>query len=160
MITGVGWFGCTHERLDGFRDTYAAAGIELDPRLVFEGDFTYDCGRRGVQQALDAGLKFDSIFAHNDLSAGGAIQAVRETGRNVPNDVSVVGFDDIPYAQHTEPPLTTVHQPMRQMGQAAARMLMGYFGGQPLSEEPKVLPTTLIVRSSTAPASARPAQHT
>jgi LacI family transcriptional regulator len=107
-----------------------------------------------VQKALDAGLRFDSIFAHNDLSAGGAIQAVRETGRNVPNDVSVVGFDDIPYAQHTEPQLTTVHQPMRQMGQAAARMLMGYFGGQPLPEEPKELPTTLIVRSSTAPTSA------
>ncbi len=69
----------------------------------------------------------------------------------MPNDVSVVGFDDIPYAQHTEPPLTTVHQPMRQMGQAAARMLMGYFGGTPLPEEPQVLPTTLIVRSSTAP---------
>jgi LacI family transcriptional regulator len=69
----------------------------------------------------------------------------------VPNDVSVVGFDDIPYAEHTEPPLTTVHQPMRQMGQAAARMLMGYFGGTPLPDTPQVLPTTLIVRSSTAP---------
>jgi LacI family transcriptional regulator len=145
VITGVDWFGCTQERLDGFRDTYAAAGLELDPRLVFEGDFTHESGRRGVQQALEAGTKFDAIFAHNDLSAGGAIQAVRETGRNVPNDVSVVGFDDIPYAQHTEPPLTTVHQPMRQMGQTAARMLMDYFGGKPL-------PTTLIVRSSTAPA--------
>jgi LacI family transcriptional regulator len=155
VITGVDWFGCTQERLDGFRDTYAAAGVELDPRLVMEGDFTHESGRKSVQNALDAGLRFDSIFAHNDLSAGGAIQAVRETGRNVPNDVSVVGFDDIPYAQHTEPPLTTVHQPMRLMGQAAARMLMGYFGGQPLPEEPKVLPTTLIVRSSTAPVTAR-----
>jgi len=151
VITGVEHFGCTHERLDGFRDTYAAAGVELDPRLVFEGDFTHASGRRGVQAAIDAGLEFDSIFAHNDLSAGGAIQAVREAGRTVPGDVSVVGFDDIPYAQHTEPPLTTVHQPMRRMGQAAARMLMAYFGGQPLPEEPTVLPTTLIVRSSTAP---------
>jgi LacI family transcriptional regulator len=155
VVTGVGWFGCTHERLDGFRDTYAAAGIELDPRLVFEGDFTHDSGRRAVQYALDEGLEVDSIFAHNDLSAGGAIQSVRESGRSVPNDVSVVGFDDIPYAQHTEPPLTTVHQPMRLMGQTAARMLMGYFGGQPLPDEPKVLPTTLIVRSSTAPVTAR-----
>ncbi|MFK4090003.1 LacI family DNA-binding transcriptional regulator [Kribbella sp. NPDC020789] len=154
VITGVERFGCTHERLDGFRDTYAEAGIELDPRLVFEGDFTHESGRRGVQQALDQRLDFDAVFAHNDLSAGGAVQAVRETGRNVPNDVSVVGFDDIPYAQHTEPPLTTVHQPMRQMGQAAARMLMGYFGGTPLPTEPQVLPTTLIVRSSTAPKSA------
>lgn len=155
VITGVERFGCTQERLEGFRDTYAAAGIELDPRLVIEGDFTHDSGRRGVQQALDAGLRFDAIFAHNDLTAGGAIQAVRETGRNVPNDVSVVGFDDIPYAQHTEPPLTTVHQPMRQMGQTAARLLMSYFDGKPLPEEPQVLPTTLIVRSSTAPVTAR-----
>ena len=163
VITGVERFGCTHERLDGFRDTYAEAGFELDPRLVFEGDFTHASGRRGVQYALDQRLEFDAIFAHNDLSAGGAIQAVRETGRNVPNDVSVVGFDDIPYAEHTEPPLTTVHQPMRQMGQAAARMLMGYFGGTPLPAEPQVLPTTLIVRSSTAPTDTtrtRPAPRT
>ncbi|WP_406052003.1 LacI family DNA-binding transcriptional regulator [Kribbella sp. NBC_00889] len=151
VITGVERFGCTHERLDGFRDTYAEAGIELDPGLVFEGDFTHESGRRGIQHAFDQRLEFDAVFAHNDLSAGGAIQAVRETGRNVPNDVSVIGFDDIPYAEHTEPPLTTVHQPMRQMGQAAARMLMGYFGGTPLPDEPQVLPTTLIVRSSTAP---------
>jgi LacI family transcriptional regulator len=151
VITGVERFGCTHERLDGFRDTYAKAGLELDPKLVFEGDFTHESGRGGVQYALDERLGFDAIFAHNDLSAGGAIQAVRETGRNVPNDVSVVGFDDIPYAEHTEPPLTTVHQPMRQMGQAAARMLMGYFGGTPLPNAPQVLPTTLVVRSSTAP---------
>lgn len=68
VITGVDWFGCTQERLDGFRDTYAAAGIELDPRLVFEGDFTHESGRKGVQYALEAGLPFDSIFAHNDLS--------------------------------------------------------------------------------------------
>jgi LacI family transcriptional regulator len=61
-------------------------------------------------------------------------------------------FDDIPYAQHTEPPFTTVHQPMRQLGQAAARMLMGYFSGQPLPDERQVLPTKLVVRSSTASA--------
>jgi LacI family transcriptional regulator len=61
VITGVERFGCTHERLDGFRDTYAAAGIELDPRLVFEGDFTHDCGRSGVRYAHDAKLEFDAI---------------------------------------------------------------------------------------------------
>ncbi len=155
VITGVDRFGCTQERLDGFRDTYAAAGIELDPQLVFEGDFTLDCGREASSRHSRPASKFDAIFAHNDLSAAGAMQAVRETGRNVPNDVSVVGFDDIPYAQHTEPPLTTVHQPMRQMGQAAARMLLAHFDGQPLPDAPKVLPTTLIVRSSTAPVTAR-----
>ena len=76
VITGVGWFGCTHERLDGFRDTYAAAGIELDPRLVFEGDFTHDSGRRGVQQALDAGLE-----VRLDLRAQRPVRRRRHPGR-------------------------------------------------------------------------------
>jgi LacI family transcriptional regulator len=149
VITGTEEFGCTQERLAGFTEAYAAAGLPLDPRLVVEGDFTFDSGRLAAKKLTEAGLDFDAIFAHNDLSAGGALQAIREAGRRVPEDVAVVGFDDIPYAAHTEPPLTTVHQPMREMGQAAARMLMSYFEGVPLPDTPDVIPTTLIVRGST-----------
>jgi LacI family transcriptional regulator len=149
VITGIEAFGCTQERLAGFGEAYDAVGLPLDPRLVVEGDFTFDSGRLAVKRMVEAGIDFDAIFAHNDLSAAGAIQAVRESGRRVPDDVAVVGFDDIPYASHTEPPLTTVHQPMREMGEAAARMLMSYFEGVPLPDAPNVLPTTLIVRGST-----------
>jgi LacI family transcriptional regulator len=92
------------------------------------------------------------VFAHNDLSAAGAIKAAHEAGLDVPRDVAVVGFDDIPLAAHTDPPLTTVHQPLRQMGETAARMLMTFFAGTPLPDTPNVIPTSLIIRASTTAA--------
>lgn len=152
MVTGSARWGCTQDRTSGFADAYAAAGLPIDPRLIVEGDFTLECGRLAVQRLLADGVKFDAVFAHNDLSAGGAMQAVREAGLSVPGDVAVVGFDDVPYALHTDPPLTTVHQPMRGMGEAAARMLIAHFEGGALPEAPQVLPTTLIVRGSTVSA--------
>ncbi|MFU8854802.1 LacI family DNA-binding transcriptional regulator [Micromonospora sp. SL1-18] len=158
VIKGHEQFGCTQERLAGFAEAYDAADLPLDPRLVVEGDFTFDAGSRAVKGLTEAGVDFDAVFAHNDLSAGGALQTIRETGRRVPEDVAVVGFDDIPYAAHTEPPLTTVHQPMREMGEAAARMLLSHFEGVPLPGAPSIIPTTLIVRGSTgasAPADRR-----
>jgi LacI family transcriptional regulator len=152
VITGMYTFGCTQERLAGFADEFADAGLSLDPRLVIEGDFTFDCGRQAVKKLLDAGDRFDAVFAHNDLSAAGAMQAIREAGLRVPDDVAVVGFDDIPLAAHTDPPLTTVRQPLRQMGEAAARMLLSHFDGATLPDQPHTIPTTLMIRGSTAPA--------
>ena len=129
-----------------------------EPRA--RGDFTFDCGREVRPAALETGVEFDAIFAHNDLSAAGAMQALREAGLRVPEDVAVVGFDDIPLAAHTEPPLTTVHQPMREMGETAARMLLAHFDGSPLPKPPTIIPTTLIVRGSTVPPdAAEPVPH-
>jgi LacI family transcriptional regulator len=150
VITGVRAFGCTEERLDGFRAAYEEAALPIESSRIIEGDFTFDCGRLGVKQALAAGVEFDAIFAHNDLSAVGAMQAVKESGRRVPDDIAVVGFDDVPAAAHADPPLTTIRQPLRQMGSAAARMLLSHFGGVPLPHEPNVIPTKLVVRGSTA----------
>jgi LacI family transcriptional regulator len=149
VIAGMERFGCTQQRLAGFGDTYAGAGFPLDPVLIAPGDFTFDCGRLAVDKLLAADVPFDAVFAHNDLSAAGAIKAVHEAGLAVPGDVAVVGFDDVPLAAHTDPPLTTVRQPLRQMGETAARMLMAYFAGTPLPETPDVIPTELIVRAST-----------
>jgi len=149
VITGPNRFGCTQERLDGFADAYASAGLPLDPALVVEGDFTFDCGQQAVKRMIEAGLKFDAVFAHNDLSAAGAMQAAREAGRRVPEDVAVVGFDDLPLAATTEPPLTSVRQPLREMGEAAARMLLAHFDGAALPQSPTVIPTTFTVRGST-----------
>jgi LacI family transcriptional regulator len=151
VVTGLERFGCTQERLDGFGGAYADAGLPLDPELVAEGDFTFDCGRLTVKRKIEAGVQFDAVFAHNDLSAAGAMQAVRESGRRVPDDIAVVGFDDIPVAAHTDPPLTTVHQPLRQMGEAAAGMLLAFFEGTPLPDAPCVIPTTMSIRGSTSP---------
>lgn len=150
VITGVAAFGCTQERTEGFQAAYEAVGAPLGPERFVEGDFTFDCGRLAVKQAIASGIEFDAIFAHNDLSAGGAIQALREAGRRVPDDVAVVGFDDVPAAILTDPPLTTIRQPLRQMGATAARMLLSQLAGERLPQEPNVIPTTLVVRGSTA----------
>jgi len=149
VITGVPPFGCTLDRSAGFARPYAEAGLPLDESLIFEGDFTFDRGREVVKQTLEKGTQFDAVFAHNDLSAAGAMSALREAGLRVPEDVAVVGFDDIPLAAHTDPPLTTVHQPMRLMGETAARLLLSHLDGSPLPLPPTIIPTTLIVRGST-----------
>ena len=149
IITGPERFGCTQQRLDGFGAAYAEAGHPIPPGNVLLGDFTIACGFDGVQRALETGIAFDAIFAHNDLSATGAMQAILDSGRRVPQDVAVVGFDDIPMAAHTQPPLTTVHQPLREMGEAAARTLLAHFEGSPLPNRPTVIPATFMARTST-----------
>jgi len=151
VVRGPERFGCTEERLAGFGEIYARAGAPIPGNFVVDGDFTFDAGRHAIKRFIEEGAEFDAIFAHNDLSAAGAIQALREAGLKVPGDVAVVGFDDIPLAAHTEPPLTTVRQPLREMGGAAARMLLTFFAGAPISETRTVIPTNLVVRGSTEP---------
>ncbi|GIM94255.1 LacI family DNA-binding transcriptional regulator [Paractinoplanes toevensis] len=149
VITGPERFGCTSQRTDGFAAVYADAGRPIPAERTSLGDFTVDCGIAAVQTALEAGVEFDAVFAHNDLSALGAMQALQDTGRRVPQDVAVVGFDDIPTAAHTQPPLSTVHQPLREMGEAAARTLLAHFEGTPLPNRPTVIPASFVKRGST-----------
>jgi LacI family transcriptional regulator len=149
VITGPERFGCTRQRSAGFAAIYAEAGRPITEERWYVGDFTVARGAEGVHRALAAGVAFDAVFAHNDLSALGAMQALSDSGRQVPDDVAVVGFDDIPTAAHTQPPLSTVHQPLREMGEAAARTLLAHFEGTPLPESPTVIPTTFTARAST-----------
>jgi LacI family transcriptional regulator len=149
VITGPERFGCTRQRLAGFAAIYAEAGRPITPERIAVGDFTVACGAASVQAALESGVDFDAVFAHNDLSALGAMQALTDSGRRVPQDVAVVGFDDIPTAAHTQPPLSTVHQPLREMGEAAARTLLAHFEGTPLPNRPTVIPTSFTTRAST-----------
>ena len=149
VVAGPARFGCTVQRLDGFASVFAEAGHPVTPDRLLQGDFTIARGFELVQAALESGVEFDAIFAHNDLSATGAMQAVLDSGRRIPQDVAVVGFDDIPMAAHTQPPLTTVHQPLREMGEAAARTLLAHFEGSPLPNRPTVIPATFTVRGST-----------
>ncbi|MCE6995227.1 LacI family transcriptional regulator [Saccharothrix sp. S26] len=146
VVTGPANFGCVRERLDGFLDALGDAGVHVDPRLVVEGDFGTDRGAVATEKLMATGLRFDAVFAHNDLSALGVMRALTAAGRKVPDDVAVVGFDDIPIAAHAE--LTTVRQPMREMGEAAARLLLSRLEGAAPSREPVVLPTALVVRRS------------
>ncbi|QFZ19249.1 LacI family DNA-binding transcriptional regulator [Saccharothrix syringae] len=144
VVTGPADFGCVRERLDGFLDALGELGVHVDPRLVVEGDFTTERGAVATEKLMAAGLPFDAVFAHNDLSALGVTKALAAAGRVVPDDVAVVGFDDIPIAGHAD--LTTVRQPMREMGEAAARLLLSRLEGATPPVDPVVLPTTLVVR--------------
>ncbi|MEU4744089.1 substrate-binding domain-containing protein, partial [Actinosynnema sp. NPDC023658] len=92
------------------------------------------------------GLRYHAVYAHNDLPALGVVRSLRAAGRKVPDDVAVVGFDDIPIAAHAE--LTTVRQPMREMGEAAARLLLARLEGAAPASEPVVLPTAFVARRS------------
>lgn len=151
MISGPRQFGCTRDRTAGFRARLRSSGVRLDRRLLVEGDFTREGGHQAIQQILSSGLRFDGVFAHNDLSAVGVLDGLRQAGRTVPGDVAVVGFDDISIAAHTQPSLTTVRQPSREMGEAAAKLLLSLLSGEDLPDSPLVVPTSLVVRES-APA--------
>jgi DNA-binding LacI/PurR family transcriptional regulator len=139
------------DRLDGYRDVMGDAG----PHLIVESDFTPAGGERAMRTLLDRCPDLDAVFAANDLTASGALRVLRERGLRVPEDVAVVGFDDmLPVAEQTEPPLTTVRQNIEEMGRLMARLLMrgldrGDSGGT-MDDLPHsvVLPTTLVRRAS------------
>jgi LacI family transcriptional regulator len=145
MVSGPVAFGCTRDRSAGLR---AATGAAFDPRLVIEGDFTRGGGQAAVEELLAGDVPFDAVFAHNDLMAVGVLDGLRAAGRSVPGDVAVIGFDDISIAAHTQPALTTVRQPSREMGEAAATMLLDHLSGEALPTQPLVVPTSLVVRES------------
>ncbi|GAA3879856.1 LacI family DNA-binding transcriptional regulator [Streptomyces sedi] len=149
VVTGPAHFGCVRDRLGGFAEVLTEHGVGQPASRTFEGDFTVRCGQRVIERALADGLAFDSVFCHNDLSATGVLHALRAAGRRVPDDVAVIGFDDIPIAAYTEPSLTTVRQPMQAMGEAAARRMLDHLSGTTaLRPDPLVLPTELVIRSS------------
>ncbi|WP_432034311.1 LacI family DNA-binding transcriptional regulator [Streptomyces antibioticus] len=110
------------------------------------GDFEEAGGGAAMTRLIQAHPDLDGVFAANDNMAVGALRALRQAGRSVPGEVSVVGFDDLAVAQIAEPALTTVHQPIRNLGREMARMLVGLIGGQDPS--PLLLPTHLVVRAS------------
>jgi DNA-binding LacI/PurR family transcriptional regulator len=148
-VTGPLDMGVGLDRLDGYRDGLAAAGLAADPGLVEPGDFTEEAGAAATARLLERpGRPVDAIFAASDLMAAGALRALRAAGRRVPEDVAVVGFEDSAVARYAQPPLTTVRQPIEEMGRQATRLLLatvaGEAGGMHL-----VLDTELVVRAST-----------
>ncbi len=148
MVTGPAAFGCTRDRTAGLREGLAGAGVAFDERLLVEGDFTRGGGQAAIEDLLASGARFDAVFAHNDLMAVGVLDGLQSAGRAVPGDVAVIGFDDISVAAHTRPALTTVRQPSREMGEAAATMLLDNLNGATLPATPQVVPTSLVIRDS------------
>jgi LacI family transcriptional regulator len=144
---------CSRARLDGFRAGLERAGIPVDPALICPGDFTFESALEAATGMLALPDRPTAIFASSDMQALGVYEAARRSGLRVPEDVSVVGFDDLPMSGWMSPPLTTVVQPLAQMAAMATRTLMAMLDGDPEAAGTRLeLTTSLVVRASTAPA--------
>ncbi|MFF7163750.1 LacI family DNA-binding transcriptional regulator [Streptomyces sp. NPDC008086] len=135
-------------RLRGYQDALALAGLPYEESLVVEGDFTEESGRRAMVELLERHPEIDGVLAASDTTAVGALHALRAAGRRVPQDVAVIGFDDFPLAQRTEPRLTTVRQPLEEMGRAMIRLLMEDMEEPSVAYRHVILRTELQVRES------------
>lgn len=149
FITGTLDLGCSRERQAGYEAALRECGLSVDLQLIQEGDFSQPTGFVAAQALLALPELPTAIFASNDVMAFGVMEAVRDRGLRIPEDISIVGFDNIPQAVQVSPQLTTVEQPLAEMGREAARRLLG------LIQEPErpyahvELPTQLMVRAST-----------
>ena len=155
LIAGPKRLLCSRARLDGYRAGLAGAGIDMDPALIQQGDFYHESGFVGGAALLDLDKPPTAIFASSDQMAFGVYEAVRRRGLRVPDDISVVGFDDLPESRWTSPPLTTVRQPLAEMGVLAARTVLRLAQGEEIETPGIELATELVVRDSSAPLKSR-----
>jgi LacI family transcriptional regulator len=147
MIAGQS--GPRQARVRGYRDALAAHRLALDESLIWDGDFSEDGGYRAMRSLLDAPRPPTGVFAANDVMAMGALIAIREAGLGIPEDIAVVGFDDIPFARPVSPPLTTIAQFQENLGVRAAEMLLERLNGTaPEFGRYEEMPYELIVRES------------
>ncbi|MFD3517629.1 LacI family DNA-binding transcriptional regulator [Streptomyces sp. NPDC058657] len=140
---------CSRARLDGYRAALDAAGVPVEKELIVRGDFYHESGFTGCNRLLDLGRPPTAVFASSDQMALGAIEALRRRGLRVPEDMSIVGFDDLPEVRWSAPPLTTVRQPLSDMGKLAARTVLELARSVEPASLRIELATELVVRSST-----------
>ncbi len=150
LIKGPKSSPLTRDRVAGYQDALNQAGIEADPALVCHGDFSLKAGDDGAAAMLALPDRPTALFCENDEMAIGALKRIRQSGLRVPEDISLVGFDDIPFAAYCDPPLTTISQPAEAFGQRAVEMLIALIEKKPLAERHVVLPFELTLRESTA----------
>lgn len=150
FIAGPQRLLCSRARLDGYRAALEGAAIEVDDALIVPGDFYHASGFDGCNALLDLEEPPTAVFASSDQMALGAIEALRRRGLRVPEDMSVVGFDDLPEVRWSAPPLTTVRQPLADMGKLATRTVLRLAAGEEPASPRVELATELIVRASTA----------
>jgi LacI family transcriptional regulator len=135
------------ERFQAYKDALNAANIAFDPALVGQGDYTEQSGQRAIEKLLSQNTPFTAVFASNDQMAFGAAVALHRKGLRIPDDVSLVGFDDLPASSYVVPPLTSVHQPAYELGQLAAQAMLQLLVGK---THDGVMPAArLVVREST-----------
>lgn len=136
------------DRLDSYRQTLEEHGIAVDPALIVEGSFSRRAGYSAMKELLSRGVEFDAVFAGNDNNAEGALHAMREAGIRVPDDVALVGFDDVPTAHELDPQLTTIRQPIAERGALATALLIDMIEGKVNEPQHIILPTQLVIRRS------------
>ncbi len=144
-------YGSTRARLAGYRTALEEAGAPIEPELMPPGNFGVETGYAATCALLDLPEPPTAIFSANDLQAIGVYKALHARGLRIPDDMSVIGFDDVPLGALVAPPLTTIHQPMREMGSVATSMLLRMIAGETLESIHIELATSLIVRGSCAP---------
>lgn len=153
FITGIPELSSAKDRYEGFITALNDYDIPVDKTLIVTGDFRQESGYVAAQQLLQLPEPPTAIFASNDMMAFGVMDAIREAGLRIPDDVSVIGFDDIPQAVNTYPKLTTVHQPLEEMGRVGVKLLLEHIEHPDTPSQNIVLATQLIVRDSCQPLS-------
>ncbi|SEN27939.1 transcriptional regulator, LacI family [Actinacidiphila rubida] len=151
VIGGPAGIMCSRARIDGYRAALETAGVQYDSALVVNGDFHHESGYTKGLELLRLKDRPTAVFTGNDLQALGLYEAARETGLSIPGDLSVVGFDDLPLARWISPPLTTVRQPLTEMAEAAAHLVLDISRGNQPSTLRVDLATRLVERASSAP---------
>lgn len=135
-------------RLQGWREALEKAGHEVTDRLVASADFTEEGGEAAMRSLLERVPELDAVFVASDVMAVGALAELRRQKRSVPDDVAVVGFDDSIIARHSNPPLTSVRQPVEEIGSMIAHFLLKEIDNPEEPRQRVVLPTELVVRES------------
>ena len=148
MLTGPSDWRSACDRTEGYLQALRAGGVPANPDLIREGTWLHKSGYLGMKALLEKKMPFTAVFAQNDRIARGAISALHEAGRRVPEDISIIGYDDIPEAEFSDPPLTTIRQPMEEIGRAATRLLVRIIEDREATPNQTLFDTELIVRSS------------
>lgn len=151
IITGWMDMVSARDRLEGYKEALGDNRIPIDETLIVEGDFDKLSGYEGAHNLLNLAEPPTAVFVCNDVMAQGAMEAIRERGLQIPGDVSIVGFDDIPLAAVLNPPLTTLRQPMEDLGRRATELLLALINNPDEEQNSILLSTELVVRESTAP---------
>lgn len=149
-IAGPKGVRLSSQRINGYRQAMESADISIDPYMIVEGDFQYQGGYEGAAVLFNQASPPTAIFACNDLMAIGAYRFAHENNLKIPEQLSIVGFDNVRLSAYTNPPLTTIHQSKHEMGSRAARLLIERFADQELEPRQEILATNLVIRGSTA----------
>ena len=148
MIAGPAGWKSVQDRSQGYKMALQAAGLSCDPACIEHGDWSYESGYWAMRRILERGALLTALFAHNDRMAIGAMRALREASKGIPDDVALVGYDDTPPAAYSYPPLTTIHQPMQEVGKLAVQLLLQMIEDPDIERKETLLKPYLVRRGT------------